>query len=36
MLNAKEPLVILLDTYEKFADSFCNSEYKSSEEWLKK
>ena len=35
MLNSKEPLVILLDTYEKFADSFCNSEYKSSEEWLK-
>ena len=35
MLNSKEPLVIFLDTYEKFADSFCNSEYKSSEEWLK-
>src|SRR5699024_936877 len=24
MLNSKEPLVIFLDTYEKFADSFCN------------
>ena len=35
MLNLKEPLVIFLDTYEKFADSFSNSEYKSSEEWLK-
>ena len=34
-LNLKEPLVIFLDTYEKFADSFNNSEYKSSEEWLK-
>lgn len=35
MLNAKEPLVILLDTYEKFADNFSNIEYISTEKWLK-
>lgn len=35
MLDAKQPLVILLDTYEKFADTFSNIEYISTEKWLK-
>ena len=35
MLDAKEPLVIFLDTYEKFANSFENNDYQIYESWLK-
>ena len=36
MVKFNQPLVIFLDTYEKFADYFASNDFQSNEDWLKK